>query len=100
MNRRREQGGFGCSLRVAVVGPVAWPTGSWVQSVTCSPRTPRAASASGEVRQAERGAGYGDTLKELRRASARSQLRLGRVLEHLAIVDVTDDEVDHALDIA
>lgn len=52
------------------------------------------------MRQAERGAGYGDTLKELRRASARSQLRLGRVLEHLAIVDVTDDEVDHALDIA
>lgn len=36
-------------------------------------------------------------LYELRRASVRNELRLGRVLEHLAISDVTDDEVD-ALD--
>jgi hypothetical protein len=50
------------------------------------------------VRQGEGEAGSRDTLCELRRARARNELRLGRVLEHLAIDDVTDDEVDQALD--
>jgi hypothetical protein len=51
-----------------------------------------------EARLAEVEGGYGDTLYELRPASVRTELRLGRVLTHLSIDDVTDDEVDEALD--
>lgn len=51
-----------------------------------------------EARLADIEGGYGDTLYQLRRASIKSELRLGKVLEHLHIDDVTDDDVDNVLE--
>ena len=44
-----------------------------------------------EARLAEIEGGYGDTHK-LHRASVKTDLRLGRVLDHLKITDVTDED--------
>jgi hypothetical protein len=51
-----------------------------------------------EARLADIEGGYGDTLYRLHRASVKSDLRLGRILDHLKIEDVSDDEVDAAID--
>ncbi len=51
-----------------------------------------------EARLADLEGGYGETLYKLHRASIKSDLRLGRVLDHLNIADVSDDDVDAVLD--
>lgn len=51
-----------------------------------------------EARLAEVEGGYGNTLYKLHRASVRTDLRLVKVLDHLKITDVADDEVDAVLD--
>jgi len=51
-----------------------------------------------EARLADVEGGYGDTLYKLHRASVRNDLRLAKVLGHLGIADVTDDDVDAVLD--
>jgi len=51
-----------------------------------------------EARLAELEGGYGETLYQLHRSSIRTDLRLTKVLGHLGIVDVTDDEIDAAMD--
>ena len=51
-----------------------------------------------EARVADVEGGYGDTLYKLRRASVKAELRTARVLERLEIQDVSDEEVDDALD--
>jgi hypothetical protein len=53
-----------------------------------------------EARLAEVEGGYGDTLYKLHRASVRTDLRLAKVLDHLSIADVADDDVDAVLDAA
>jgi len=52
-----------------------------------------------EARIAEVEGGYGDTLYQLPRASVKNDLRIARVLGRLDLGDVTDDEVDAALDV-
>jgi hypothetical protein len=42
--------------------------------------------------------GYGDTLYRLHRASVKADLRMAKLLDHLNIGDVLDEEVDNALD--
>jgi len=51
-----------------------------------------------EARLADVEGGYGNTPYKLHRAAVRSDLRLARVLDHLQLADVTDDEVDAVLD--
>lgn len=51
-----------------------------------------------EARLAGVKGGYGDTLYKLHHASVRSDLRMAKVLDHLGIADVTDDDVDAVLD--
>jgi hypothetical protein len=51
-----------------------------------------------EARLADLEGGYGETLYRLHRASVRTDLRLGKVLEHLGIADLSEEEVDSALD--
>ncbi|HSV67649.1 MAG TPA: hypothetical protein VLJ59_17320 [Mycobacteriales bacterium] len=51
-----------------------------------------------EARLAEVEGGYGDTLYKLHRASVKADLRMARVLGHLKVEDVSDDDVDRALD--
>lgn len=51
-----------------------------------------------EARIAEVEGGYGDTLYRLHRGSVRNELRMGRLLQHLNLDDVTEDEIDTALD--
>jgi hypothetical protein len=51
-----------------------------------------------EARLADIEGGYGDTLYHLRRASIKSELRLGKILDHLHINDVTEDDIDNVLD--
>jgi hypothetical protein len=51
-----------------------------------------------EARLADLEGGYGETLYKLHRASVKSDLRMGRVLAHLNIADVSDEEIDAALD--
>ena len=69
-----------------------------MDDMTASLRTLEQRLRAVEARLAEVEGGYGDTLYELRRASVRNELRLGRVLDHLAIEDISDDDVDQALD--
>lgn len=51
-----------------------------------------------EARLAAVEGGYGETLYSLRRSAVRNDLRMGRVLGQLRIEDVTDDEIDQAID--
>ena len=51
-----------------------------------------------ESRLAEIEGGYGDTLYRLHRASVKADLRMGRVLEQLKVEDVSDDDIDRAMD--
>lgn len=51
-----------------------------------------------EARLADIESGYGDTLYRLRRTSIKSDLRLAKILDHLHIDDVTEDDVDNVLD--
>jgi hypothetical protein len=51
-----------------------------------------------EARLADVEGGYGDTLYRLHRASVKADMRMGRILDHLKIADVRDDEVDAAID--
>lgn len=51
-----------------------------------------------EARLADVEGRYGDTLYKLHRASVKSDLRTAKILEHLAIQDVSDDDIDAALD--
>jgi hypothetical protein len=51
-----------------------------------------------EARLADIEGGYGDSLYRLRRASIKSELRLGKILDHLHIDDVDDDDIDNVLD--
>ncbi|HEY1968921.1 MAG TPA: hypothetical protein VGH89_13305 [Pseudonocardia sp.] len=41
---------------------------------------------------------YAETMYQLRRGMVRNEMRMTRVLEHLGIADVSDDQVDQALD--
>jgi len=43
-------------------------------------------------------AGCGDTLYELYRASARADLRAAKILQRLEIQDISEEEIDAALD--
>jgi uncharacterized coiled-coil protein SlyX len=51
-----------------------------------------------EARLAEVEGRYGDTLYKLHRSSVRTDLRMAKMLDHLSIADVSDDDVDAALD--
>lgn len=51
-----------------------------------------------EARLADVEGGYGQTLYDLRRDSVRNRMQMARLLDHLQIPAVTDDEVDTALD--
>jgi hypothetical protein len=51
-----------------------------------------------EARLADGEGGYGDTLYKLHRASVKADLRAARILERLEIEDVSDEEIDAALD--
>ncbi|HEU0089972.1 MAG TPA: hypothetical protein VFQ77_20365 [Pseudonocardiaceae bacterium] len=51
-----------------------------------------------EARLADVEGGYGDTIYKLHRASGKTDLRIARILNHLSIEDVSEEEIDHALD--
>ncbi len=51
-----------------------------------------------EARLADVEGGHGNTLYRLHRASVKADLRMGKVLDHLKIPDVSDDEVDAVID--
>ncbi|WP_232662201.1 hypothetical protein [Pseudonocardia sp. TRM90224] len=51
-----------------------------------------------EARLADVEGGYGDTLYKLHRASVKADLRTAKILQSLGVADVSDDEVDRALD--
>jgi hypothetical protein len=51
-----------------------------------------------EARLADVDGGYGDTLYKLHRASVKTDLRIAKLLERLEIDDVSDEEIDAALD--
>jgi len=51
-----------------------------------------------EARLADVEGGYGDTLYKLHRSAIRTDLRMAKVLDHLGIADVSDTDVDQALD--
>lgn len=51
-----------------------------------------------EARLAEVEGGYGDTLYKLHRASVKTDLGVTRLLQHLDLNAITDDEIDAALD--
>lgn len=51
-----------------------------------------------EARLADVEGGYGQTLYRLHRHAVRTDMAVGRVLEHLGIAMPTDDEVDAAID--
>lgn len=51
-----------------------------------------------EARLAAVEGGYGDTLHKLRRASVKADLRTAKILQRLEIDDVSDKEIDAALD--
>jgi hypothetical protein len=51
-----------------------------------------------EARLADVEGGYGDTLYKLHRASVKADLRTAKILKRLEIEDVSDEEIDRALD--
>jgi hypothetical protein len=51
-----------------------------------------------EARLAEVEGGYGNTLYQLHRASVKTDLRLAKLLGHLNVPDVSDEEIDAVLD--
>jgi uncharacterized coiled-coil protein SlyX len=51
-----------------------------------------------EARLAEIEGGCGDTLYKLHRASVKTDLRLAKMLAHLDVTDVSDEDVDATLD--
>jgi hypothetical protein len=51
-----------------------------------------------EARLADVEGGYGDTLYKLHRASIKADLRTARILQHLNIEDVPDEQIDAVLD--
>jgi hypothetical protein len=51
-----------------------------------------------EARLADVEGGYGDTLYKLHRASVKADLRTAKILQSLDIEDVSDEEIDNALD--
>lgn len=51
-----------------------------------------------EARLADVEGGYGDTIYKLHRASVKSDLRTAKILQRLAIEDVSEEEIDNALD--
>lgn len=51
-----------------------------------------------EARLADVEGGYGDTLYKLHRASVKADLRTAKLLQRLEIADVTEADVDEALD--
>jgi hypothetical protein len=51
-----------------------------------------------EARLAEVEGGYGDTLYKLHRASVKSDLRTAKILQCLKVEDVSDEEIEEALD--
>lgn len=51
-----------------------------------------------EARLADIEGGYGDTLYKLHRASVKSDLRIAKILARLEVEDVSEEEIDSALD--
>lgn len=51
-----------------------------------------------EARLADVEGGYGETLYRLHRRSVRTDLRLSKVLARLDLPDVTEEEVDEAIE--
>ncbi|MGH3932547.1 MAG: hypothetical protein ACRDTF_21520 [Pseudonocardiaceae bacterium] len=51
-----------------------------------------------EARLAEIEGGYGDTIYRLHRDVVGVKIGQSRILDHLGIPTVTDDDIDHALD--
>ncbi|HEY6424235.1 MAG TPA: hypothetical protein VIY28_13500 [Pseudonocardiaceae bacterium] len=51
-----------------------------------------------EARLADVEGGYGDTLYKLHRASIKADLRTAKILQRLDIEDVSDEQIDAALD--
>lgn len=51
-----------------------------------------------EARLADVEGGYGETLYKLRRASVKADLRTAKILQRLDIDDVSEAEIDTALD--
>ncbi len=51
-----------------------------------------------EARLAEVEGGYGNKLYKLHRASAKSDLRVAKILNYLKIEDVSEEDIERALD--
>jgi hypothetical protein len=51
-----------------------------------------------EARLAEVEGGYGETMYKLHRHAVRTDLSLGKILDHLSLASPTDDEIDTAMD--
>lgn len=63
-----------------------------------SPQTLLARIVALEARLADVEGPYADSLYRLRRATIKADLRMERVLAHLGVEDVADEEVDAVLD--
>jgi hypothetical protein len=51
-----------------------------------------------EARLAEIEGGYGESIYKMRRTIVKADLRMARVLDRLEIEDVSDDNIDAAMD--
>lgn len=51
-----------------------------------------------EARLADVEGGYGESIYRMHRAVVKNDLRMTRLLDHLKVADVTEDESDAALD--
>lgn len=51
-----------------------------------------------EARLADIEGGYGETLYKLHRSSVRADLRMSKMLNRFDITDVTEEEIDAAMD--